>query len=92
MSVCVEREKARMDYKQSLSHNGPCKKTGVSSSCLHNAAPYWQITNEHFILYIYDDYQFFTNDTFMQSHLYINTAIMMKKINRHKEIKMLSEK
>lgn len=63
-----------MDYKQSSSHNGPCEKTGLSSSCLHNGAPYWQITNE-MILYIYDDYNFFnqfTNDTVMQIQLDVN--------------------
>jgi len=62
-----------MDYKQSLSHNGPCEKTGLSSSCLHNGAPYWQITknkNDHFL-------NQFTNHTVMQIHFNMNEWLLL---------------
>lgn len=90
MSVCVERKKARMDYKQSLSHNGPCKKPGVISSCLHNAAPYWQIRNTLHLLWLL--IFFFVNLQIVHSckdNLYMNTAIMMKDKDAQWKIKML---
>lgn len=65
--VCLEGEKARMNYKQSLPHNGPCEKTMERVPLVCIMAPPIG-TNEHFIFtfMITNNLYQFTNDTLMQ--------------------------